>query len=201
MSWSARLRHPVHLADGRVVRTLADARDILLALPISDRLSPQWRALAGLLISSARTRNNAVLMTIANARIAAILPQLDHTASVLPPSKPTAPKRRAERRGRKFVVRRAMRKLVHGTVIDRPRQIIHVVRVIDEILKFAEIDDIAEKMRAYVLSRRGEQMPNVVIVQGNTRENLRLFGDTHAVNRVRAALFNADVSWSPLDLE
>jgi hypothetical protein len=41
-----------------------------------------------------------------------------------------------------------VRKLIHGIVIDRSRQIIHVVRVIDEILEFSEIDDIAEKMRA-----------------------------------------------------
>jgi hypothetical protein len=94
-----------------------------------------------------------------------------------------------------------MRKLVHGIIIDHPRQIIHVVRVIDEILEFSEFNDIAEKMRAYALSRHGEQTPNVVVIQGNTKENLRLFGDLHAVSRVRAALFNAEVSWSPLDLE
>lgn len=93
------------------------------------------------------------------------------------------------------------RKLVHGIVIDRPRQIIHVVRVLDEILEFPEIDELAESTRAYMLSRHGEQAPNVVVVQGITKENLRLFGDTHAVSRVRAALFNAEVSWAPLDLE
>lgn len=92
-------------------------------------------------------------------------------------------------------------KLTYGVVIDRPRQIIHVVRVIDEILELTEISDIAEKMGAYVLSRHGEQMPNIVVIQGDTKETLRLFGDTHTVNRVRAALFNAEVSWSPLDLE
>jgi hypothetical protein len=70
------------------------------------------------------------------------------------------------------------------------------VRVIDEILEFSEIDDIAEKMLAYLLSRHGEQMPSV-----DTKETLRLFGDTHAVSRVRTALFNAEVSWSPLNLE
>ena len=93
------------------------------------------------------------------------------------------------------------RRLVHGIVPDRPRRAIHVVRVLDAILEFPEIDDISERMRARALSKYGEQTPNVVIVQGETKETLRLFGDAHAVNRVRAALFNAALNWSPLDLD
>jgi hypothetical protein len=78
--------------------------------------------------------------------------------------------------------------------------VLPLVRVVDEILDFAEIDDIAEKMRNYTLSRHGEQAANVVIVQGSGKETLRLFGDPHA-KTVRAALFNAAVSWSPLTLD
>jgi hypothetical protein len=92
-------------------------------------------------------------------------------------------------------------KPVHGTVFDSPRRVINVVRVVDDILDFAEIDDIAEKMRNYALSRHGEQSANVVVVQGGGRETLRLFGDAHAKTLVRAALFNAAVSWSPLTLD
>jgi hypothetical protein len=92
-------------------------------------------------------------------------------------------------------------KLAHGTVLDHPRKAIHVVRVLDEILSFVEIDDIAARMRARLLSKFGEQSPNVVVVQGVSKETLRLFGDAHAVNRVRAALFNAALNWSPLDLD
>ena len=92
-------------------------------------------------------------------------------------------------------------KLVHGTVFDGPRQIIHVVRVVDEILDLAEIDDIAEKMRNFALSRHGEQAANVVVVRRNSKETLRLFGDSHAKTLVRAALFNAAVTWSPLTLD
>jgi hypothetical protein len=40
-----------------------------------------------------------------------------------------------------------------------------------------------------------------VLVQGDSKEDLRLFGESHAVARVRAALFNAAVSWSPLQLD
>ena len=92
-------------------------------------------------------------------------------------------------------------KLVHGTVFDSPRRVIHVVRVVDEILDLAEIDDIAEKMRNYALSRHGEQAANVIVVQGNSKETLRLVGDSHAKTLVRAALFNAAISWSPLTLD
>ena len=92
-------------------------------------------------------------------------------------------------------------KLVHGTVVDGPRQVIHVVRVVDEILDLAEVDDIAARMRSYALSRHGEQAADVVVVQGNSKETLRLFGDFRAKALVRVALFNAAVSWSPLRLD
>ena len=93
------------------------------------------------------------------------------------------------------------RQLAYGTVRDHPRKVIHVVRVLDEILDYPEIDHVAEQMRIHITSRHGEQTPNIVIVQGDSKETLRLFGESHAVTRVRAALFNAAVSWSPLQLE
>ena len=93
-------------------------------------------------------------------------------------------------------------KLAYGRVFDHPRQVIHVVRVVDEIiLDVAEIDDIAEEMCNYALSRHGEQFANVVIVQGSSKETLRLFGDSRAIRLVRAAMFSAAVSWSPLMLD
>jgi hypothetical protein len=92
-------------------------------------------------------------------------------------------------------------KLLHGTVRDGPRRVIHVVRVVDKILEFPEVDDIIEKMREHILSKSGEQDPNIVIVHGDRRETLRLDGETHAVTRVRAALFNVAVTFSPLKLE
>ena len=92
-------------------------------------------------------------------------------------------------------------KLMYGVVLDRPRHAIHVVRVIDELLDLAEIVEITEKMSNHILSRRGEQAANVVLVQGNNKETLRLFGDAHAVTSVRTALFNAAISWSPFRLD
>ena len=90
---------------------------------------------------------------------------------------------------------------MYGVVLDRARRAIHVVRIIDEILDFPEIDDIAGKMRDYILSRHGEQDANVVIAQGTNRETSRLFGDAQATALVRAALFNVAVSWSSLTLD
>src|SRR5262249_44566054 len=93
------------------------------------------------------------------------------------------------------------RKLMQGIVSDRSRHSIHVVRVVDDILDLSEIDEIAGKMGARVLARHGDQTPNVVVVQGDTKETLRLFGESHAIGVVRAALFNAAVAWSPLELD
>ena len=92
-------------------------------------------------------------------------------------------------------------KLLHGVVLDHPGRPIHVVRVVDKILEFPEVDDIADKMRVHILSKSGEQDPNIVIVHGNSIETMRLVGETHAVTRVRAALFNVAVSFSPLTLD
>jgi hypothetical protein len=92
-------------------------------------------------------------------------------------------------------------KLMRAAVPDRPRQPIHVVRIVDDILDFPEIDALAEHMRAWLLSRYGEQTPNLVIVQGNSKETMRLIGEPHAVTRVRAAMFNAAVSWVAFEIE
>jgi len=92
-------------------------------------------------------------------------------------------------------------KLVYGSVHDRPRKVIHVVRVVDDILEPDQILDIEERMRQHALSRYGDQAANVVVIQGRTKETLRLFGEPHCVTRVRAALFNAAVSWSPIELD
>jgi len=91
--------------------------------------------------------------------------------------------------------------LLHGTVVDRPRRVIHVLRVVDGELELWQIDEVAEKMRERMLSRHGEQMADVVIVQGYSKGTLRLFGEPASVTRVRAALFNVAVSWAPITLD
>lgn len=91
-------------------------------------------------------------------------------------------------------------RLSYGTVREPPRQAIHVVRVHDATLELFEVDEIAASMRER-LATRGEALPDVVVVQGDTKETLRLFGEPYSVGRVRAALFNAALSWTPIELE
>ena len=91
-------------------------------------------------------------------------------------------------------------RLTCGVVRDTPRRIIHAVRVHDEILDTPEIVDVAERMRERLASR-GETLADVVVIQGDAKATLRLFGESYSVGRVRAALFNAAVSWSALELD
>ena len=92
-----------------------------------------------------------------------------------------------------------LRHLSYATVRETPRQVIYAVRVHNEILDLPEIDQIAASMRER-LAHRGELNADVVVVQGQGKETLRLFGTPYSVSRVRAAMFNAAVSWTPLDL-
>jgi len=91
-------------------------------------------------------------------------------------------------------------RLSYGTVRESPRQAIYVVRVHDEILEPHVIDEIASSMRERLQSR-GEISADVVVVQGESKETLRLFGIPYSVERVRAAMFNAAISWTPIELD
>jgi hypothetical protein len=91
--------------------------------------------------------------------------------------------------------------LVYVTVRDRPRKAIHVVRVLEGYPEFIEIEDIAERMRHRALSRQGDQAADVVVVLGDSKNTLRLFGAADCVTRVRAAMFNAAMSWTPIELD
>lgn len=91
-------------------------------------------------------------------------------------------------------------KLAYATVREHPRKIIHVLRVRDELLDADEVEELAERMREQALSKYGEQSPTVVVVQGDSKETLRLFGDPFAVTRVRTAMFNAALRWRDFEL-
>jgi len=52
-AWSHKLLHPITLKDGRVIRTLADARTLLLALNESRRRHPWNQYAAELLLKAA----------------------------------------------------------------------------------------------------------------------------------------------------
>ena len=91
-------------------------------------------------------------------------------------------------------------RLSYATVRESQRQVIHVVRVHSEILELPMIDDLAMRMRER-LESRGELNPDVVVVQGEGKTSLRLFGLPYSTGRVRAAMFNAAIHWSPIDLD
>jgi hypothetical protein len=91
-------------------------------------------------------------------------------------------------------------RLSYGTVHESRRQVIYAVRVHDAILDLHEIDDVASRMRNR-LAHRGEPSAEIVVVQGETKETLRLFGSPYSVNRVRNAMFSAAIRWTPIDLD
>lgn len=91
-------------------------------------------------------------------------------------------------------------RLSYGTVRESLRRVIYVVRVHDEILEPHVIDDIAARMHERLQSR-GEISADIVVLQGEGKETFRLFGIPYSVGRVRAALFNAAVNWTPIELD
>ena len=89
---------------------------------------------------------------------------------------------------------------VYGTVRQTPGGVVHAVRAKDELLGLDEIDQLAARMRERV-EARGEVTPEVVVVQGDRKETLALFGAPYAVNLVRAAMFNAAIRWMPIEFD
>jgi hypothetical protein len=55
MGWSAAFTDlpPIRLADGRTLKTLADCRDYILALPPREQAEPRWQAAAAELLKAA----------------------------------------------------------------------------------------------------------------------------------------------------
>ena len=92
------------------------------------------------------------------------------------------------------------RDYVYGTVRNTMRTAIYVIRVKDDMIDPIEANEIAELMREKMLAR-GESAADVVVVEGEGKETLRLYGAPHAVTRVRAAMFNAAISWQPIELD
>jgi translation initiation factor 1 (eIF-1/SUI1) len=105
-----------------------------------------------------------------------------------------------ERERRPFSVKLMPYALQHGTVRHTQRRAIHVLRVQDSLLEPWEADDLMSRLRRRLKSR-GEVTAEVVLVQGDSKETLRLFGQPYSISRVRAAMFNAEISWSPVSLD
>jgi hypothetical protein len=91
--------------------------------------------------------------------------------------------------------------LQYAIVVERQRKAIHVVRLLDRLVEPDEADELAAEAREYLLAKRGEQDADVVVMQGSTKDDFRLFGISSSTARVRTALFHAALSWSPLNLD
>ena len=87
-----------------------------------------------------------------------------------------------------------------GIVRESPRQVIYAIRVHDVMLDLPEIEDVTARMRER-LAHRGESSADVVMVQGDAKQSLRLFGMPYSVNRVRTAMFNAAIRWTPIEFD
>jgi hypothetical protein len=62
MPWSRRFQKPLYLNDGRTIATLAEARDIMLALSRLEQTNPYWARAAELLLQAAyRSRKDPIL--------------------------------------------------------------------------------------------------------------------------------------------
>ena len=92
------------------------------------------------------------------------------------------------------------RSFVYGTVRDSQRTAIYVIRVKDDVIDAVEADVIADRMRKH-LQARGDFAADVVVVEGEGKETLRLYGIPYSVSRVRAAMFSAAISWSPIEMD
>jgi hypothetical protein len=53
MPWARKLKAPIALHDGRRLRTLADARDLIRSLPPLDQQTEEWRHTTELLMAAA----------------------------------------------------------------------------------------------------------------------------------------------------
>lgn len=108
MSWVSRLRHPIHLADGRTLKTLSDARDMILALPEKDQGDQKWQRLADLLLAAANS-GNANLIAVLTSKIEETLRRLPFGTVWLADDDVKKPPADSVRRGTKSVAKRRHR--------------------------------------------------------------------------------------------
>jgi len=93
-----------------------------------------------------------------------------------------------------------MPRFVYGRVRETQRTAIYAIRVQGDAVDPIEADNIAERMREKMLAR-GESATEVVVVCGDSKETLRLYGTPYAMTRVRTAMFNAAIGWQPIELD
>jgi len=90
-------------------------------------------------------------------------------------------------------------RISYGSLPDKGWRSIYVVKIEGELLDDGQVAYLSEDMRGYLLSR-GEPTAEIVVLQGLSRETLKLSGENYAVRQVREALFHAQISWTPISL-
>lgn len=63
MGWSAKFNRSIELSRGNRLRTLAEARDYVLALPRSEQQKPHWEAAAGALTLKGQQAGNHTMFS------------------------------------------------------------------------------------------------------------------------------------------
>jgi hypothetical protein len=91
-------------------------------------------------------------------------------------------------------------RLSYSTVRNTERSVIYVVRVDGKSQSLPEINDIATRMHER-LHARGEGASDVVVLQEYSKAMPQFFGSPYSVSRVRAAMSNTALDWSPFELE
>jgi len=95
--WNARLRKPIRVEDGRTIKTLSDARDMILALPEKDQRGQKWQRLADLLLAAANS-GNADLIAVLTGNIEEALRRPPFTTARLVEDETKKPPARSVRR-------------------------------------------------------------------------------------------------------
>ena len=57
MPWTRKFTSPISLRDGRIIATLADARQFMLDLPARHQRNADWRRVAKLLLDASRKQS------------------------------------------------------------------------------------------------------------------------------------------------
>jgi len=69
MPWTARFHQPIKVPGGKPLRTLADARAYVLALPEAERKKPHWEVVAQtLIVESESSTDHTMFSDIAISR-------------------------------------------------------------------------------------------------------------------------------------
>jgi hypothetical protein len=63
MPWSARFREPIATPGGTRIKTLADARAYVLALPKGEQKKPHWETVAQTLIAESESKTDHTMLT------------------------------------------------------------------------------------------------------------------------------------------